>query len=500
MVQIARDRVWFGWARDGGPRPLGFARVAKNRMSAMSDAPRGDMARPPHIALQVEVRSDTSTVEAVQGDSMRQVAAFGRRGGSAPIPILFVHHAGLNWIRGSTRCLLDLLTHIDRTRFRPIVWCNQPVILDAVAALDVEVREAPYWHGCHPLRPDAAWVRAARALIDEFGIRLVHLDDFTQAVVLVPAARRARIPVLAQLHQVPTADERRWSWLHQVDLVVGTTRACVTGLLEDGFPASRALVIYNGVDPVRLSQGDATGLRAELGIPPGSPTLTIVASLIHRKAIDVALDAFSLLRGRDDRPHLLLCGDGPERRALEHQAQALQIDGYVHFLGERSDAGAVLRDATDILLAPSRDESFGLTLAEAGLFGIPVAASAIDAHREVLGDGEAGILVPTEDAASLADALATLCSRPDLRARMGSACRERVERLFLIDRYVHDFEDLFTQLVSKSPATYGWLRATRWPHTYSHWLRESLEHRVATALRRTGAPTPHRTPRGAQSK
>jgi glycosyltransferase involved in cell wall biosynthesis len=411
-----------------------------------------------------------------------------------------VHHAGLNWIRGSTRCLLDLLTHIDRSRFRPIVWCNQPVILDAVAALGVEVREAPYWNSCHPLRPDMSWVRAARALIDEFGIRLVHLDDFTQAVVLVPAARRARSPVVAQLHQVPTADERRWSWLHQVDLVVGTTRACVTGLLEDGFPAARALVIYNGVDPDRLSQGDATGLRAELGIPRHDLTLTVVASLIHRKAIDVALEAFSLLRTQDERPHLLLCGDGPERRALELQAQALRVNRYVHFLGERLDAGAVLRDATDILLAPSRDESFGLTLAEAGLFGIPVAASAIDAHREVLGDGEAGMLVPPDDPARLADALVTLCSRPDLRARMGEACRRRVERLFLIDRYVHDFEGLYTRLVNKSPATYGWLRASRWPHTYSEWLREAVEHRLAAALRRAGAPPPQRTPRSAQPK
>jgi glycosyltransferase involved in cell wall biosynthesis len=400
-----------------------------------------------------------------------------RRTIQAPAPLLFVHHAGIDWIRGSTRCLLDLLTYIDRARFAPIVWCNQPTILAAVGELGVPVYRAENWNGCHPLRPGRAWIAEAGALVRRHGVRLIHADEFTQVSMLMPVARRARIPLLAQLHQVPTADERLWSLLHQVDLAVGTTRACITGLVDDGFPADRAVVIYNGVDPVRLSKGNATTLRPALGIPSHAVVVTILGSLIHRKAVDVALRAFGGLQALDVPCYLLVCGSGPERASLETLAESLGVSGRVRFLGERGEAGAILRDATDILLATSRDESFGLTLAEAGAFGIPAVASSIAAHVEVVGT-DAGILVPPEDSARFAESLATLATDPDLRRRLGEAARRRVESMFLIDRYVRDFEDTYSRLLATPPARYGWLHAARWPHAYNDWVRDAVGRRM----------------------
>jgi hypothetical protein len=394
-----------------------------------------------------------------------------------PAPVLFVHHAAFDWIRGSTRCLLDLLTYIDRSRFSPLVWTNQPVILEAVRALDVPVRRARHWDGCHPLRPSRRWIAEAGALVREHGIRLIHVDEFTQASVLVPVARRAHIPVLAQLHQVPTPDERLWSLLHQVDYVAGTTRACITGLLEDGFPAARATVIYNAVDPVRLSKGDATTLRDTLGIPRDAVAVAIVGSLIHRKAIDVALHAFRRLDSALPSCHLLVCGSGPEHGALEALAQTLGITARVHFLGECADVGAILRDATDVLIAPSRDESFGLTLAEAGFFGVPAVTSRIPAHAEVVTE-DTGILVEPEDADGFAAALAVLAGDPGLRARLGEAAQRRVATTFMVDRYVREFQDAYTRLMAAAPAWYGWLRGARWPRAYNQWVRNALERRI----------------------
>jgi glycosyltransferase involved in cell wall biosynthesis len=399
-------------------------------------------------------------------------------------PILFVHHAGLNWIRGSTRCLLDLLTHIDRARFSPVVLCNQPVILDAVRALDVPAHQARHWSSSHPLRPDRAWLSDVKAMIAQYGIRLVHSDEFTQASVLLPAARRARIPLLSQLHQVPTADERLWSLLHHVDLAVGTTRACVTGLIADGFPAERAQVIYNGVDPQRLAKGDATRLRAELGLSQDTIVLTLVGSLIHRKAVDVALRALARLNTR--RPtHLLLCGSGPERQRLEALAHELDVHTRTTFLGECDHAGAILRDATDVLLAPSRDESFGLTLAEAGLFGIPTVASSIDPHDEVLG-GEAGLLAPVEDAAAFAHAVDRIIEDDTLRRRLGEAAHRRVTSRFLIDRYVRDFERTYETLLERPARSFTWRQNVRWPRAYNDWVRDAVSRRVGRLASSSG--------------
>lgn len=390
-------------------------------------------------------------------------------------PILFVHHAGINWIRGSTRCLLDLLTHIDRRQFQPIVLCNQPVILDAVRDLDVVAHEARDWLSPHPFRPDRRWLADVNAVIDRHRIRLIHSDEFTQASILMPAARRARIPLLSQLHQVPTPDERLWSLLHQVDLAVGTTRACVSGLIEDGFPPDRAIVIYNGVDPARLGQGDATGLRADLGIPTDAVVLTLVGSLIHRKAVDVALRAVARLKTSAD-VRLLLAGSGPEQASLEALAASLGVQHRITFLGECAQAGALLRDATDVLVAPSRDESFGLTLAEAGLFGVPAVASNIAAHQEVVGE-DAGVLFRVEDADAMATAVDRVVDDPGLRRRMGEAARRRVTSLFLIDRYVRDFHSTYAGLLARPADEYGW-RSVRWPRAYNDWIRNAVNRRL----------------------
>jgi glycosyltransferase involved in cell wall biosynthesis len=321
-------------------------------------------------------------------------------------------------------------------------------------------------------------------MIAQYGIRLVHFDEFTQASVLLPAARRARIPLLSQLHQVPTADERLWSLLHHVDLAVGTTRACVTGLIADGFPAERAQVIYNGVDPQRLAKGDAARLRAELGLSQDTVVLTLVGSLIHRKAVDVALRALARLNTR--RPtHLLLCGSGPERQRLEALAHELDVHTRTTFLGECDHAGAILRDATDVLLAPSRDESFGLTLAEAGLFGIPTVASSIDAHDEVLG-GEAGLLAPVEDAAAFAHAVDRIIEDDTLRRRLGEAAHRRVTSRFLIDRYVRDFERTYETLLERPARSFTWRQNVRWPRAYNDWIRDAVSRRVGRLASSSG--------------
>ncbi|MGL5975051.1 MAG: glycosyltransferase family 4 protein, partial [Aeromonas sobria] len=59
------------------------------------------------------------------------------------IPILLVHY-GENWIRGSERCLLDLLAHLDRDRFTPLLWCNSQRLADEAALLGVKALAEPF--------------------------------------------------------------------------------------------------------------------------------------------------------------------------------------------------------------------------------------------------------------------------------------------------------------------------------------------------------------------
>lgn len=59
-----------------------------------------------------------------------------------PATVLFVQY-GRDWIRGSERCLLDLMGNLSRERFRPVLWCNATALADAARAAGVEVHHAP---------------------------------------------------------------------------------------------------------------------------------------------------------------------------------------------------------------------------------------------------------------------------------------------------------------------------------------------------------------------
>lgn len=403
--------------------------------------------------------------------------------GARPTPLLYVHH-GLNWITGSERCMLDLVTYVDRARYTPIVWCNAPAVAEAAAALGATVHLAPAWGDETTMLPTRAHVRAARDIVRQHGVGLIHANDTAPLKALLPAAFGARIPVLAHLHLRLTPEERRWTLLHQASLAVGVSEAAVRGLRADGVPPDRAVVIYNGVDRARLTRGDARGLRGELGIAAGDVVFGVVASLIPRKAHDVVLAALGAIRERQPTAHLLLCGDGPESDRLREQAAGWGVAARTHFLGRRADVGALLRDAVDVLVSASRDESFGLNIAEAGVFGVPAIASDIEAHREIVADGVEGLLFPMDDAAALAAAMVALAADPARRAALGAAARERTLRSFLVERYVGDFEEAYARLLAAPPRVYGWPGALTWPPTYTAWARSAARKQAARILGR----------------
>jgi glycosyltransferase involved in cell wall biosynthesis len=255
----------------------------------------------------------------------------------------------------------------------------------------------------------------------------------------------------------------------------------VQEVLDDGLPASRATVIYNGIDPVRLSAGEAKALRAALGIPPRDVVLAAVGSLIPRKGVDVLLAALALLRQRGPsnyRHHLLVVGEGPERPTLQALAVSLGVEKATHFLGERADVGAVLRDATDIAVSASRQETLGLSLLEAALCGLPVVATAIPPHREAVLDQETGLLVPPEAPEPLARAIQVLSDDVDRRHRLGAAGQRRVQEEFLVDRYVARIQEAYESLLARPARVYGWFGEWCWPSVYWRWSAGWVGRRV----------------------
>lgn len=169
--------------------------------------------------------------------------------------------------------------------------------------------------------------------------------------------------------------------------------------------------------------------------PPGV-VLGTARSLERTYGLDLLLEAFAWLEPaaaeRAGSPLTLwIAGEGPDRAALEKQTLRLGVAPHVQFLGalphERMPA---FLWGLDLFVNPSRAESFGVAALEAAASGLPVVASRVGGLPEIVLDGETGVLVPPEDPAALAEALAALIREPERRRALGRAARARA-----VDRY-----------------------------------------------------------------
>ncbi len=400
----------------------------------------------------------------------------------APRAILFVHN-GQNWITGSERCLIDLMSGLAPEKFRPVLLCNKDAgaLADAARAKGIPVHESIGWpRNSDTLLSDRRYLVEVNELVEKYQIRLIHANDVEPIKSLVPVARRHRIPLLAHIHIIEDSATRHASLLHQVSHIVGVSRASIVDVVSDGFPIERTEIIYNGIDAGRLNIGDASNLRAQLGIPDKAICIAAVGSLIHRKGMDIALKSLALTMREDPTTdvHLIVLGDGPLHSVLLTLANDLGVGDRVHFLGRRNDVGAILRGAADIFISASREESLNLSILEASLCGLPIVASDIAAHREALVDGVTGNLLPSEDAVAFAAAISTLVADSERRERYGTAGTKYVRENFNLEQYVAGFDQVYTRLLDRAPVSYGWVGGSRWPISYWGWAKDAVGKRL----------------------
>lgn len=174
-------------------------------------------------------------------------------------------------------------------------------------------------------------------------------------------------------------------------------------------------------------------------------TVISVGRYTYQKAMDRLLDAWSRINQKDGWT-LRLVGDGEEKPALEQQIRTLGLEGSVVLGRAESDMAAVYEKAS-ILALSSRYEGLPMALIEAQAFGIP--AVAFDCQcgpKEIIADGESGILVPEGDVPALADGLARLMKDRELREKMGQSAFESASR-WDMENIMHQWICLFEEIL-----------------------------------------------------
>ena len=175
-----------------------------------------------------------------------------------------------------------------------------------------------------------------------------------------------------------------------------------------------------GADPARIHEAPNAVDNEFWSVGPSEPpsreltTLLLVGRLVASKGVDVAIRAFGASR-LSDTAELLIAGDGPERAALER----LAVPG-VRFLGEQDRLGLrALYHSADLLVFPSRYDPWGLVVNEAACAGLPtIGSDGAGASRDMIRDGENGLLVEAGSEESLRAALDRVADDPGLPTRL----------------------------------------------------------------------------------
>lgn len=229
--------------------------------------------------------------------------------------------------------------------------------------------------------------------------------------------------------------------------IVACSRQAADAVLAAGIGPDKVAVIHHGL-PLNDFAFDT--------IQPDE-TLFTACRLEHKKGLDTLLQACGLLLKRGLRFTCVIAGTGPDLDALKELQGKLGLAQTVFFVGWQSqeETRSRMMDAS-VLVLPSRRarngdrDGIANILIEAMALGTPVVTTTAGAAGEVITDHLNGLLVPPDDPAALADALAQALTSKELLIRLAKAARLTVEEHFDGSKNIHRLEDFFTRAAGQT--------------------------------------------------
>jgi len=220
------------------------------------------------------------------------------------------------------------------------------------------------------------------------------------------------------------------------------------------FPAfsGQWMTVYNGIEIEKFRRAvetaDVDSVRRQWGIEPDDFVYLTVGRYVPEKAQGDIIEAMAEIREKhpEFRPKLLIVGAGDLQPRLERMvddhglSESVSVTGYV-------DEIHPYYAIADVFVSSSIREGLPMVHIEAMSAGLPIVATDIPGVREVVIEGETGLLVPTNSPTNLARAMSEM-EEPDRRAQFGQKGFERAKEAFDIDQTVRSYIDIYDRISS----------------------------------------------------
>jgi len=376
-------------------------------------------------------------------------------------------------VGGSDIALYNLVSHLDRRAYRPVVVVPRPgPLVPMLQAAGVRTLVHPMLQ-LRPVKDPAYQLRYLAGfgatvvglvrLLRRESADLVHTNSL-YSLYGAWAAWAARVPHVWHVREIPDAPRSLCELLAAMALRRSVRVIPMTEAVGELFKRRRAKpqqvqAIPDGIDLTRFHPGvRGDRIRDALGTAPGVPLVGFVARLDPWKGADVFVRAAAAVASRYPNARFLVCGGelpgyGAYAASVKELARSLGLGDRIAFTGwtYRLDDIPEVMAAVDVLVHTSvRPEPFGLVLVEAMATAKPVVAAADGGVPEVVEAGVTGLLVPPGDSEGVADAIVSLLTHSSMAAAMGWAGRQRAERLFEVGGYARRIEGLYDEVLSSA--------------------------------------------------
>jgi glycosyltransferase involved in cell wall biosynthesis len=363
--------------------------------------------------------------------------------------VWWIDHLGSG---GSQQILVRLIEHMSKKSARQRVICfNQ----STNRALTDRIRAA----GCeiHILRP----ITLLTGVGFFSAFKIVLENKFDVSVTFLFAADIVGTFV-AWVGQIPTrisgqrSSNCHYSFLHRKLMKLALRKATLIVLNSGAYQLSAEKFlpsnvpideIPNGIVSTKFIQvNQRDHLHLELNLAQDVYLVGCVGRLAVEKGLEDVLRAFALIE--DQKIHLVLAGDGPQRRHLLLLRNSLNLLDRVHFLGVRYDIPEVLSSLA-LYVQASAFEGMSNSLMEAMASGCPVIVSAIPGNLELVSDRETGWVFQVGEAPKLAKLITEVMSQPNLAVRYAVAAQKKILYNYSEDRMLNSWAKRVLQVAER---------------------------------------------------
>jgi L-malate glycosyltransferase len=293
-----------------------------------------------------------------------------------------------------------------------------------------------------------------RSYLQEQNIDILQLFNNKAILAGIPASKGLKVKVV--LYRGYTGNVAWWDpisytkFLHpRVDKIVcnsiGVEKYFHKQLF---FDKTKTVTINKGHRAHWYSSTEPVDIRKELGLPADAFVMAITANDRRMKGIKYLLAAMQILPP-SIKAHLLLIGQGLEKKAYLRQISNCPAPERVHILGYRSDALGIVASSNIFVLSSIKGESITKSVIEAMSLSVAPLITDIAGNTELVENGHSGIVVPARNPAALAAAVEDMYSSPELVAKLGANASLRIRNVLTTERTIEEYDIMYRNLMAK---------------------------------------------------